>query len=115
LIGKISWGMIFIGFNMLYFTMLVLGWQGMPRRYYDHLDVFHGGHVHATIGSWVLAIGIFLMFANLIYARFKGKKIGANPWGGSTLEWHTPSPPPLENFEEDPVVKEDPYDFEGVQ
>lgn len=115
LIAKISWGFIFIGFNMLYFTMLVLGWQGMPRRYYDHLDVFHGGHVLATVGSWLLVAGVFLMFANLIYARFYGKKAPANPWGGSTLEWQTSSPPPLENFEQEPVVKEDPYDFRGVQ
>jgi len=52
-----------------------------------------------------------LFFANLVVALFKGKKAESNPWGGVTLEWHTPSPPPLENFEENPLMKGRPYIF----
>ena len=55
------------------------------------------------------------MIGNLMYALFKGKRADANPWGGATLEWQTSSPPPLENFEKEPVVNEDPYDFRGIQ
>jgi len=52
-----------------------------------------------------------LMFVNLIRGVIYGSPVGANPWGGATLEWQVPSPPPTENFDEDPVVTHGPYDF----
>jgi len=106
-----AWFPIFIGFNMLYFSMLVLGLQGMPRRYYVHLPQFHLGHVIATVGSWFLAAGLLLFFGTLVRAIFKGRKAGANPWGGVTLEWTVASPPPLENFHDIPTVTTGPYHF----
>jgi len=109
--AKWSWVPMFVGFNLLYFTMLVLGVMGMPRRYYDHLPQFHTGHVIATVGSWFLVAGLVAMFANLLYAAFKGPAAPANPWGGVTLEWTVPSPPPVENFEGDPVIPAHPYTF----
>jgi cytochrome c oxidase subunit 1 len=51
------------------------------------------------------------MFSNLFYSLFRGKKGEDNPWGGATLEWQIPSPPPRENFEKIPVVEKGPYDF----
>ena len=110
-VAAISWFPIFIGFNMLYGGMLVLGYLGMPRRYYTHLPQYSTGHLIASIGGFIMAIGLVLFFANLVVALFKGKKAESNPWGGVTLEWHTPSPPPLENFEEIPVIKDRPYIF----
>ncbi len=110
-LAKIAWVPTFIGFNMLYFTMMVLGVQGMPRRYYDHLPQFHWGHVFATVGSWVLVLGLLMMFGNLLAALFRGKKAPANPWGGVTLEWTVPSPPPVLNFDTEPVVNARPYAF----
>jgi cytochrome c oxidase subunit I len=107
----LSWVPIFIGFNMLYFGMLVLGYMGMPRRYYTHLPQFHTGHIIASVGGFILAAGLVLFFANLIVALFKGKKAEQNPWGGVTLEWQIPTPPPLENFSEIPTIKERPYIF----
>ena len=107
----LSWVPIFIGFNMLYFTMLILGTMGMPRRYYTHLPQYHTGHVIASIGAFILAAGLVLFFANLAVALFRGKKAPANPWGGVTLEWQIPSPPPLENFEVMPTIHEKPYIF----
>lgn len=98
-----------IGFNMLYFTMLVMGYQGMPRRYYDHLPQFHDGHILATVGSWFLVAGLLLMIGNLAWAAFKGEKAPDNPWQGTTLEWQVPSPPPLENFDKIPHVDREPY------
>jgi cytochrome c oxidase subunit 1 len=112
-VATAAWLLTFIGFNVLYFTMLVLGWEGMPRRYYDHLPQFHTEHVIATVGSWVLVLGIFLMFGNLLYALFRGKKAPANPWNGNTLEWKTSSPPPVENFVHEPEVQVDPYEPNG--
>jgi len=107
----VAWFFLFIGFNGLYFTMLVLGMQGMPRRYYAHLPQYHLGHVIATVGSWVLILGLLLFFGSLLYAVFRGKKASANPWHGVTLEWTVPSPPPVENFDEIPEVSQGPYHF----
>ncbi|MEJ2636028.1 MAG: cbb3-type cytochrome c oxidase subunit I, partial [Calditrichia bacterium] len=106
----IAWGIMFVGFNMLYFTMFILGYEGMPRRYYDYLPQYQTPHVIATVGSWILVTGLILMFGNLISALFNGKKAESNPWGGTTLEWQIQSPPPQENFHEIPVVEHEPYD-----
>jgi len=94
--------------------MFILGWQGMPRRYYDYLPQFHSGNLLSTIGSWILFLGMILMLSNLIRALFKGEKADSNPWGGATLEWQISSPPPSENFEEIPEVEHEPYDFSRI-
>jgi len=104
---------LFIGFNTLYFPMFVLGWQGMPRRYYDYLPHFQPLHVVSTVGSWILATGILLMLYNLLRSLRTGEKAGDNPWGGTTLEWKTSSPPPTENFEKIPEVTTGPYDYKS--
>jgi len=107
----LSWYPIFIGFNLLYFSMLVLGYMGMPRRYFDHLPRYHTGHIVATVGSWILAAGLLMLFGNLLVALFKGEKAPQNPWGGVTLEWTVPTPPPTENFAEIPTIDGKPYRF----
>ncbi len=106
-----AWGIIFIGFNLLYFSMMILGLRGMPRRYYDYLPQFTNFNVLATIGSWILALGLAAMFINLIRGMRSGPPAGDNPWGSKTLEWTIPSPPPTENFAEIPVVTRGPYDY----
>jgi len=106
--------LIFIGFNMLYFTMFILGYLGMPRRYWSYLPEYQTLHIVSTVGSWILVIGLGLMFGNLIYALFKGKPAESNPWGGVTLEWTIPSPPPVENFETIPTINHGPYEFTQI-
>jgi cytochrome c oxidase subunit I len=107
----IAWGFMFVGFNITYFSMMVLGMKGMPRRYYDYLPEFAPLNLVSTIGSWILAVGLILMLVNLIRGLLKGEPVGDNPWGGATLEWTIPSPPPTENFLEEPVVTHGPYDY----
>jgi len=107
-----GWLILFIGFNVLYFPMLILGWEGMPRRYYDYPPQFYTLHLISTIGSWILVAGLIWIFSNLIQALRKGEKAGDNPWGGATLEWQISSPPPAENFEKIPVVEKGPYEFQ---
>ncbi len=109
--AKIGWFFFFVGFNVLYFSMFILGYNGMPRRYFDPPPQYHSGEMVSTVGSWLLAIGLIIIFGNLIRALFSGPKASANPWGGRTLEWSIPSPPPYENFIETPVITEAPYSF----
>ena len=104
-----GWFFMFIGFNMLYFTMMILGWMGMPRRYYDYLPRFTDLQVVATVGSWIMITGLIIFFVTLYRSIKRGERVGDNPWGGTTLEWKTSSPPPLLNFHEHPVVEHGPY------
>ncbi|MDA8082688.1 MAG: cytochrome c oxidase subunit I [Nitrospiraceae bacterium] len=107
--ARLAWLFLFIGFNALYFPMFILGWEGMPRRYYDYLPKFQPLNVVSTVGSWIVATGLILLFANLLRSARKGAAAGPNPWGGTTLEWQTSSPPPHENFGEIPVITQGPY------
>ena len=110
--AKIGWLNLFVGFNILYFSMFILGFQGMPRRYFDYPPQYHMSHVISTIGSWFLAVGLVIIFTNLIRSIFKGDKAPMNPWGGKTLEWTISSPPPHENFREIPVISRGPYHYD---
>jgi cytochrome c oxidase subunit I len=111
-IAKLGFTLLFIGFNILYFPMLILGLLGMPRRYYDYLPEFTKLNQISTVGSWILILGLIIIIVNLLRSIAKGKKVGSNPWGGVTLEWQTKSPPPLHNFDKLPEVSKDgPYDF----
>ncbi|MEI6764822.1 MAG: cbb3-type cytochrome c oxidase subunit I [Bacteroidota bacterium] len=109
--ATIAWAIIFVGFNLLYFPQFIIGIQGMPRRYFDYLPQFQPAQVISTIGGIILISGFILMVYNLVMGVRKGAPAPANPWGGSTLEWQIPSPPPVENFDEAPVIKQNPYDY----
>ena len=111
-LAKIAFWFVFVGFNFLYFPMLVMGWLGMPRRYYDYLPEFHPYHLTSTIGSWILITGLILMFYNLLKALKSGPIVTEkNIWGGETLEWQIDTPPIHENFKEIPLIEESPYQY----
>ena len=110
-VAYIGWGLLFGGFNLLYFPQFIIGIQGMPRRYFDYLPQFQTGHFLSTVGAFILIAGFIVMVYNLIRGAHKGAIAPANPWKGVTLEWLIPSPPPLENFDEIPEIKTKPYLF----
>jgi len=110
-LAKIAAVVLFVGFNTLYFSLFIAGYQGMPRRYYDYLPKFNTPNLISTIGSWVLAAGLLIMFANLIRSIRRGPVAPSNPWESATLEWQTTSPPPAENFEKIPEVTKGPYTY----
>lgn len=117
--GKISCALVFIGFNMTFFTQFYLGSQGMPRRYADYsgmlkTNLFESLHGFSSLGALVLGLGLFITMIYLIHAIFWGKPAGDNPWGGLSLEWATTSPPPTLNFLVDPVYTHGPYDYDRV-
>ncbi len=110
-LAPLACALVFIGFNATFLPQFVLGSRGMPRRYYNYLPQFQDLHVASTVGSWILAAGLFLAAAYLL-ASFRGpKNAPANPWGGRTLEWETTSPPTTHNFEGQPVLQHGPYDY----
>jgi len=106
----VAWAHIFVGFNLFYFTMMIAGWLGMPRRYYDYPPQYHTLHVIISIGAWIMAAGLFMFLGTFLRALWRGEKAPANPWGGTTLEWQVASPPPVENFHEIPHVTGGPYE-----
>ncbi|MFT3784499.1 MAG: cytochrome c oxidase subunit I [Nibricoccus sp.] len=104
--GKLSFWVVFIGFNTTFFPMHFLGLNGMPRRtaVYDGNMGWNTPNFIATVGAFILGIGIAIYFAVMIYTYFKGQKAGRDPWDGRTLEWALPNPPPEYNFAVTPSV-----------
>jgi heme/copper-type cytochrome/quinol oxidase subunit 1 len=104
--GQISFWIIFVGTNLLFFPMHIVGLLGMPRRVYTYPgDVgWTSYNVIESIGGYVTAVGILVLFANLVYSYFRGAPSGPDPWHGPTLEWTIPSPPPEYNFATIPTV-----------
>ena len=103
-----------VGFLFHYVPMLILGMQGMPRRYYDYLPKYETGNFLAGIGAYVMCAGLAVMIYNLLVSLRQKVPAPANPWGGTTLEWTIASPPPVQNFIDPPQVKEYPYDFGDI-
>lgn len=109
--GKVHFAMTFVGFNICFLPMHVLGLQGMNRRIAEYDPKFAALNVVCTIGSYLLAVSTVPFVVNAVWSWIAGPKANSNPWKGLTLEWTVPSPPPVENFEEDPVLVIGPYDY----
>ncbi|MCJ7832048.1 MAG: cbb3-type cytochrome c oxidase subunit I, partial [Actinobacteria bacterium] len=105
-LGKVIFWFMFIGMNMTFWPMHMLGLQGMPRRIWTYAggmgwDV---NNLIATAGAFVLALGSILFLVNMFMTFRKPKDAEDDPWDGRTLEWTTTSPPPEYNFAELPEV-----------
>jgi cytochrome c oxidase subunit I len=111
LLGKLSALVVFVGFNLTFFPQFVLGYLGMPRRYYEYPAEFQVLNVMSTAGASILAVGYALPLVYLLLSLRKPPYAGANPWNATGLEWQTDSPPPVHNFEEAPVVTCGPYAY----
>jgi cytochrome c oxidase subunit I len=114
-LGRISAAIIFIGFNFTFFPQFILGYLGMPRRYYAYVPEFQVLHVLSSGGALVLGVGFILPLFYLTWSIKYGKKAPNNPWMAYGLEWQTSSPPPTENFTFDPVVTTEAYEYEHVE
>jgi cytochrome c oxidase subunit 1 len=110
-LGKISAILVFTGFNLTFFPQFVLGYLGMPRRYHAYPEEFQILNVLSTSGAGVLGLGYALIVFYLVASLFKERNAPANPWGATGLEWQIQSPPITLNFEHDPVVTEDAYNY----
>jgi cytochrome c oxidase subunit 1 len=106
-LGKWNFWLFFIGFNLSFFPMHMLGLQGMTRRIYTyHADTGWGPlNLLATLGAGVIAVSVLLFIINVFRSLKRGEIAGPNPWGAPTLEWATCSPPPDYNFAHPPTVR----------
>lgn len=105
--AKLGFWLVFIGFNVTFFPMHIMGMFGMPRRVYTYsAELGVGGYnVAATIGAAILTLGFIVALTNLLISARRGPRAGANPWAAATLEWSIASPPPSYSFARPPVVR----------
>ena len=109
--GKVHFVLHFVGFNLCFFPMHILGLQGMPRRVVQYDPEFATINMVCTVGSILLAFSTIPFIINAVWSWFYGPKAAANPWRALTLEWQTTSPPAIENFDEEPVLWSGPYEY----
>jgi cytochrome c oxidase subunit 1 len=105
-LGRWVFGLFFIGFNLTFFPMHVLGLHGMPRRIYTYSTALGWGPLNltASLGALLMAGGVILFIVDAVRALRVGAAAADNPWGAGTLEWATSSPPPNSNFLRPPTV-----------
>lgn len=106
-VGKVVFGLIFAGTHLTFFPMHLLGLMGMPRRVYTYQPEmpWFGLNMFVSASAFLLALGFLVFFIDAIRCMGRGEPSGPNPWGASTLEWATTSPPPVYNFAHIPVVE----------
>ncbi|MGZ5092566.1 MAG: cytochrome c oxidase subunit I [Burkholderiales bacterium] len=118
-LGRWNFWLFFIGFNMTFFPMHHLGLYGMPRRVYTYPSNMGWNELNAlaSLGALMIAVSMLVFLVNVIRSYRGGAPAGDNPWGASTLEWATVSPPPVYNFARIPVVggREPLWEPGGVQ
>ncbi len=111
--GKLAATITFLGFNLTFFPQFLLGYLGMPRRYHAYPPEFQMLNVLSTAGASILGVGYLLPVIYLLWSLKRGRVAGPNPWRATGLEWQTPSPPPVHNFEETPIVTVEPYQYDA--
>src|SRR5262249_48599342 len=110
--AKLGALIIFVGFILTFLPQFVVGYQGMPRRYYRYDPQFQVLNVMSSAGASILGVGYVLPLLYFLWSLGYGKRAGPNPWLATGLEWQTPSPPPPDNFPITPVVTEEPYAYD---
>lgn len=119
-LGKLHFWLSFIFMNGIFLPMLFMGMAGVSRRLYDHTEYIHGQgaqqwNVLMSWSAWLLGLAQLIFIINFFMSMKAGRKIDANPWQATTLEWTAPSPPPHGNFTEPPSVYRDAYAYDPAE
>lgn len=118
-LGKIHfWGSL-VGMNLIFAPMFIQGLKGMSRRMSDGGSTYFGAddialklNTSITHAAALLAVFQLPFIINVFMSIWNGRKVeGDNPWGATTLDWATPTPPPHGNFATEPVVYRGPYEY----
>jgi cytochrome c oxidase subunit 1 len=106
-LGRVTFGLLFVGFNATFWPQFVLGQRGMPRRIVDYPPGLGWGTLNlvSTLGSYVIALGVVAFLADVVVSWRRRRPAGDDPWGGFSLEWATSSPPPEHNFDRLPRIR----------
>jgi len=107
-LGRIHFGLMFVGFNLAFFPMFFLGVMGMPRRVYTYPAQagWAALNLSSTIGAALITIATAVLVWNVIVSMRKREQLPDDPWGGGySLEWATSSPPPEFNFRAIPPIR----------
>jgi cytochrome c oxidase subunit I len=112
--GRLAALIVFLGFNLTFFPQFIVGYLGMPRRYWQYPPEYQVYNVLSTAGASILAVGYLLPMIYLLWSLRYGKPAPDNPWQATGLEWRTPSPPPTFNFDETPEVTWEAYEYDNM-
>jgi cytochrome c oxidase subunit I len=106
-LGKLSFLLMFVGFNLTFLVQHSLGLEGMPRRIYRYPDYSNWPALNliSTVGAFILGVGVLVTVVNVLVSMRAGTRAGNDPWQANTLEWFTQSPPPENNFDVVPRVR----------
>ena len=111
LLGRLHFWLFEIGFVGTFTALFYAGLQGEPRWSANIAPPFATANLIASLFAILIAASVFTFIYNVIYTLVRGERAVANEWGAKTLEWTVPTPVPLENFEQLPVVTSLPYDY----
>jgi cytochrome c oxidase subunit 1 len=106
-LGQWHFWLQFVGFNLTFFPMHVLGLRGMPRRIADYAPNRGWSFLNlvATAGAFLIAVSIAIFLVNVFISLRKPRTVSDDPWQANTLEWATSSPPPPHNFDALPRIR----------
>ena len=110
-LGRLQFWSMFIGFNGTFITLALVGLEGMSRRYATYPPYLQTTNDIATIFSYLLGLSIVPFLLNIVVSWQWGEKSVENPWQSRSLEWLTPTPVPIDNFDEIPLVVAGPYQY----
>jgi len=111
-LAKWHFWLMFIAFNSTFLPLFIAGMKGQPRRVSEYAPNLHTINIWVSVSAFVLGFSMLIFIVNTVWSMiFVRQPSEANPWRAKSIEWETPHPVPVNNFEQIPVFESDPYDY----